>query len=233
MIVSHCQLQHPRWEVRLFSSFALSLLWGFWIAANAIAQPRSTPPQNAAASSLLPLQPAESNLQAPLQQAPLPPPTQYVDAPLPTQAAPILNQIGLVQQINAQQITVKAINGHAKTYALSPQMQSMPQMSKGTLVSYRLRRNQVAQLKLPIVKHVFEGVLIVVENDVLGLVSAAGERKYTKLNADKIASLKLTPGQTVRVMEFAGIRTKVICAPQTGQRSPIYLGEIEGALSNF
>ena len=171
------------------------------------------------ASLLLPLNPAPQHL------TPYSPPQ-----PLPNHQ---FNKIGLITQMTPTQMTIRSINGNEKTHAISPQLSAVSSITRGSLVAYRLNQSKITEIELPVVKSVFEGVVIVMENDVLGLVSAAGERKLTTLSSSKIDALNLVPGQKLRVIEFEGLQTKVICTPAQGQRSPIYIGEIEGALYNF
>lgn len=184
---------------------------------------------------LLPLSPAESTLQNQPELAPHTPPPQHLTPYSPPQPLPNhqFNKIGLITQMTPTRMTIRSINGNEKTHAISPQLSAAPSMTRGSLVAYRLNQSKITEIEIPVVRSVFEGVVIVMENDVLGLVSAAGERKLTTLSSSKIDALNLVPGQKLRVIEFEGLQTKVICTPAQGQRSPIYIGEIEGDLYNF
>ncbi|MCM1982330.1 hypothetical protein [Lyngbya confervoides] len=160
----------------------------------------------------------------------LQPPASNVEA---LTAEKRFHHVGLVDSISGDYVTIHGEEGARTTHTFSPKLATIPQLSRGMLVSYNLTGNQISDLQVPVVKEVFEGVLIVVEEDVLGLVSAVGERKLTKLPREKIASLRLLPGQAVKVVEFEGTSMKVICSPGTHEAQPINLGVLTAPLQSY
>ena len=137
-----------------------------------------------------------------------------------------LKQIGLVQRVSPRQITIRSISGAVQTFKISAALNNVPPMSFGSLVSYSLDNRTIKELEVPIVKDVFEGALIVMEDNQLGLLSTAGQLKVTKLSREKISAMNLVVGQTIRVVEFEGIESKIIASPKGNNKAPIYIGEI-------
>lgn len=143
----------------------------------------------------------------------------------PAYQTEVLRKIGLVQKIMPGRLTIRSINGNEKTYNIASNIGSIPPISYGTLVSYKTDNNKLTRIKLPVVKDVFEGALIILDKEQLGLISVAGEQRVTRLSKDKIASMNLSIGQTVRVIEFEGIESKVYASPHGSNKAPVYIDE--------
>ncbi|NJN74888.1 MAG: hypothetical protein HC799_19955 [Limnothrix sp. RL_2_0] len=136
-----------------------------------------------------------------------------------------LKYLGLVQDIGIRKIKVRSIDGTIETYKISAELENVPPISSGTLISYDASNNVIKRIELPVVKDVFEGALILLEDNQLGLISTAGQVKVTQLSKDKIGAMNLVIGQTIRVVEFEGIKSKVIASPNGSNAAPIYIGE--------
>lgn len=125
----------------------------------------------------------------------------------------ILSQYGLVRSLKGDQLSVRLIDGTARTYKVAAT--NAPQtFRRGSLVGFDVNgNNQIVKLDSARVRRVFEGTVIVVEDNKLGLVSPTGEQLVTSLSQDKIDRMKIEPGRTLRVTQYEGTWATKVCLP--------------------
>ncbi len=125
----------------------------------------------------------------------------------------ILSQYGLVRSLKGDQLSVRLMDGTARTYKVAANSATQT-FRRGSLVGFDVNGNdQITKLAPPRVRRVFEGTVIVVEENKLGLVSPTGERLVTSLSTDKITQMKLEPGRTLRVTQYEGTWATKVCLP--------------------
>lgn len=126
----------------------------------------------------------------------------------------ILSQYGLVRSLKGDQLSVRLMDGTARTYQLATNDAS-PTFRRGSLVGFDVNGNdQITKLAPPHIRRVFEGTVIVIEENKLGLVSPTGEQLVTSLSKDKIARMKIEPGRTLRVTQYEGTWATKVCLPK-------------------
>ncbi|WP_299485441.1 hypothetical protein [Acaryochloris sp. IP29b_bin.137] len=130
--------------------------------------------------------------------------------------AEILSQYGLVRSLKGDQLSVRLIDGTARTYKVAANSATQT-FRRGSLVGFDVNGNdQIVRLAPPRVRRVFEGTVIVVEENKLGLVSPTGEQLVTSLSKDKINRMKIEPGRTLRVTQYEGTWATKVCLPAEG-----------------
>lgn len=127
--------------------------------------------------------------------------------------AEILSQYGLVRSLKGDQLSVRLIDGTARTYKVAANSATQT-FRRGSLVGFDVNgNNQIVKLDSARVRRVFEGTVIVVEENKLGLVSPTGEQLVTSLSKDKINRMKIEPGRTLRVTQYEGTWATKVCLP--------------------
>lgn len=125
----------------------------------------------------------------------------------------ILSQYGLVRSLKGDQLSVRLIDGTARTYKVAANNAAQT-FRRGSLVGFDVNRNnQIVKLDSARVRRIFEGTVIVVEENKLGLVSPTGEQLVTSLSQDKIDRMKIEPGRTLRVTQYEGTWATKVCLP--------------------
>lgn len=125
----------------------------------------------------------------------------------------ILSQYGLVRSLKGDQLSVRLIDGTARTYKVAANGATQT-FRRGSLVGFDVNGNdQIVKLDSARVRRVFEGTVIVVEENKLGLVSPTGERLVTSLSKAKIDRMKIEPGRTLRVTQYVGTWATKVCLP--------------------
>lgn len=125
----------------------------------------------------------------------------------------ILSQYGLVRSLKGDQLSVRLIDGTARTYKVAANSATQT-FRRGSLVGFDVNgNNQIVKLDSARVRRVFEGTVIVVEENKLGLVSPTGEQLVTSLSKDKIDRMKIEPGRTLRVTQYEGTWATKVCLP--------------------
>lgn len=125
----------------------------------------------------------------------------------------ILSQYGLVRSLKGDQLSVRLMDGTARTYKVAANSATQT-FRRGSLVGFDVNgNNQITKLAPPPVRRVFEGTVIVVEENKLGLVSPNGEQLVTTLSKDKIDRMKIAPGRTLRVTQYEGTWATKVCLP--------------------
>lgn len=127
--------------------------------------------------------------------------------------AEILSQYGLVRSLKGDQLSVRLMDGTARTYKVAANSATQT-FRRGSLVGFDVNGNdKIIRLAPPRVRRVFEGTVIVVEENKLGLVSPTGEQLVTSLSKDKIDRMNIEPGRTLRVTQYEGTWATKVCLP--------------------
>lgn len=125
----------------------------------------------------------------------------------------ILSQYGLVRSLKGDQLSVRLMDGTSRTYKVAANNAALT-FRRGSLVGFDVNGNdQITKVAPPRVRRVFEGTVIVVEENKLGLVSPTGERLVTSLSPDRIARMNIEPGRTLRVTQYEGTWATKVCLP--------------------
>ncbi|NJK41675.1 MAG: hypothetical protein HC934_10575 [Acaryochloridaceae cyanobacterium SU_2_1] len=136
----------------------------------------------------------------------------------------IMAHYGLVQSLKGDQLSVRLLDGTARTYTVATTNHSMT-FRRGSLIGFDTTgNNYITNIAPPRVRRIFEGTVIVVEEDKLGLVSATGEQLVTSLSPEKIAYMKLVPGSPLRVTQYENTWATKVCSP-TGEEAATLLSK--------
>ncbi len=124
----------------------------------------------------------------------------------------ILNNYGLVQSVEGEQVSVRLLNGKTKTYQLASSGNF--NIRRGGLVGFDTNSTgKITRLAPPQVKKIYRGTLIIVEGTKVGMVTPKGERFITTLSKAKIARMGLAPGQPIKMTQYKGTWATKVCQP--------------------
>lgn len=133
--------------------------------------------------------------------------------PARSEQSEILGNYGLIRSAQGNQVSVRLLTGETKTYLLASNAEGA-RLRQGSLVGFETNgKGDITRLSPPQVKRIYQGTLVVVEGQKIGMVTPDGDRFVTTLSREKIARMGLAPGQPIKITQYKGTWATKVCQP--------------------